>query len=268
MKNHTHLLFTISIIFATGLACSFLGGGTPEATEPPAPAAQQPQATGSAPTLKPAPTTVPPTAKPTEPPTPEAQQFFTDEFDSGSNWTYFVVDGASSTITTEDNPNLGVLFENGLLTFDLQDEGLWVYSTYQSFEYDNVRLDTRVNNRGVNNNNVSLICRLTDSGWYEFNIANNGLYWILAASIDSDKRVSYDLIYNGGSNDIKSGKETNEYTAVCDGTELSLFINGEEARTVTDSKYNLPSGLVGVSVSSFDVLPVTVDFEWVKISEP
>lgn len=267
MKTHQPILYAVSLILLAGLACSTLSGGTsPQATEP----AAQDQPT-SKPNLNPAPTSTSApaaTAKPTEPPAPAAQQFFTEEFDGGSDWTYFVVDGATSTITEEDNPNMAVLFENGLLTFDLQDEGLWVYSVYQSFEYDNVRMDARVVNRGVNNNNVSLICRLTDTGWYEFNIANNGLYWMLVASVDSDNRVAYDLIYNGGSNKIKSGKETNEYTAVCNGNELSLFINGEEARTVTESKYNLTNGLISASVSSFDTLPVTVDFEWIKISEP
>ena len=154
------------------------------------------------------------------------------------------------------------------MTVDLNEKNLWVYATYDPFEYEDVRVDTRVTNRGVNNNNVSLICRYTEDGWYEFNIANNGLYWILAASVDGSKKVSYGTVYNGGSNDIKAGKETNEYTAICKGRTLSLFINGNEARTITDNKYAITSGNVGVSVSSFDTLPVTVDIDWVKISEP
>jgi hypothetical protein len=46
-----------------------------------------------------------------------------------------------------------------------------------------------------------------------------------------------------------------------------LYINGTEARTVTDNKYLLTSGNVGVSVSLFDTLPVAVDVDWVKISQ-
>jgi hypothetical protein len=155
-----------------------------------------------------------------------------------------------------------------LLTFDLSAENLWFYVTYDPYEYDDVRIDARVINRGVNNNNVSLICRYTEDGWYEFNIANNGLYWIYAAEVNSNDQVSYGLVYNGGSNKIKPGKETNEYTVVCKGRTLSLYINGTEARTVTENKYGIRSGQVGVSVSSFDTLPVVVDLDWVKISEP
>lgn len=252
----------VSLLFVVSLACSGstalpnnAGGSEPQAQ----PTAIQPQ-----PTKRPEATSTP---APTS--TPAAQKFFTEEFDSVvEQWSYFVVDGFSSTITKAENPKMAVVIEDSLLTFDLKDEALWVYQLYQPYEYEDVRLDVRVNNRGVNNNNVSLICRYTETGWYEFNIANNGLYWILVAFVDSGGKVSYDLIYNGGSTAIKSGKETNEYTAICDGNELSLYINGKEARTVTDNKYSLSDGKVGVSVSSFDVLPVIVDFEWAQISEP
>jgi predicted small secreted protein len=178
------------------------------------------------------------------------------------------VDGATYTITDKDNPKMSLSIADSLLTFDLNDEGLWVYVTYDPYDYENIRIDARVTNRGVNNNNVSLICRHTDSGWYEFNIANNGLYWIYAAQVNSDGKVVYGQVYEGGSNKIKSGKETNEYSAICDGRTLSLYINGTEVRTVTGNKYGLGSGQVGISVSSFDTLPVVTDVDWVKISEP
>jgi hypothetical protein len=266
MKLDQPLFFVISLLLVASLACSF-GGATPSAGEPTSAPAVQQEPTASGFSLNPteAPSV---TEAPTEPPTPEAQKFFTDEFDSDTGWSYFVIDGNSSQITKNTGLDMTISTGGGVLTYDLQGEGLWVYDLYLPVEYTDVRLDARVNNRGVNNNNVSLICRYTEDGWYEFNIANNGLYWILVASVDDDQKVAYDLIYNGGSNKIKSGKETNEYTAICKGNQLSLFINGEEARTVTDSKYVLPSGLVGTSVSSFDTLPVIVDFEWVKISEP
>jgi hypothetical protein len=120
-------------------------------------------------------------------------------------------------------------------------------------------------NRGKNNNNVSLICRESDEGWYEFNIANNGLYNILAY-IDADRR--YYNIYNGGSNAIKTGKDINVYTASCSGTELSLTINGVLAKKIKDSKYNLRDGKVGFSVSSFDVIPILVELDSFTVSQP
>lgn len=263
MKNLHSLYLFISIMLITGLACSVLGGST--GGEEPSVVQQEPTQQSAA-TLVPPPATKIPTEIPTEAPPPEAEAFFTEEFDENANWSYFAVDGSTSKILDEDKPGMSININNSLLAIDLDTENLWVYLLYDPYLYESVRLDTSVNNRGANNNNVSLICRYTESGWYEFNIANNGLYWILSASVDSSGIVGYNLIYNGGSNDIKPGKGTNEYAAVCDGTTLSLFINGKEARTVTDTDYS--SGQVGVSVSSFDVLPVNVDFDWVKISEP
>ena len=265
MKNFRPLLLFAVFVLLVGLACVITSGDSPSqpAQQPSQPEQPDPTEQPANPPEAPAPTDVPP---PTE--ASAAEQYFTEEFDVNDNWTYFVVDGGNSTITEEDKPGMELYTEDSLLTFDLDANNLWVYVTYDPYEYENVRLDARVTNRGVNNNNVSLICRYTEDGWYEFNIANNGLYWIFAAVVDSDGKVGYREVYSGGSTKIKSGRETNEYTAICDGRTLSLYINGAETRTVTENKIVFTNGQVGVSVSSFDTLPVVVDVDWVKVSEP
>jgi hypothetical protein len=126
-----------------------------------------------------------------------------------------------------------------------------------------VRIDTTAENLGLNNNNVSLFCRYSDSGWYEFNIANNGEFWIYFYDTAID---DYKLLWSGGSNAIRMGKDINDYTAFCVGNQLSLYINGVEAKTVSDR--NLRSGLVGLSVSSFNVTPITVEFDYFGVSAP
>jgi predicted small secreted protein len=270
MKTLRPLIFLTSLLLIVGLACNATGGGgAPEQPQQEPPAQQQPTQPQA-----PAPTDVPPATEapaPTETaspePAPAAQQYLTEEFDSNDNWTYFVVDGNTSTIADEDNPRMELFTENSALTFDLNDKNLWAYATYDPFEYEDVRVDMSVTNRGVNNNNVSIICRYTEAGWYEFNVANNGLYWIYAAEVSNDF-VDYKLVYSGGSTSIKSGKGTNEYTVICNGNTLSLFINGKETRVVDETKAGYTSGKIGVSVSSFDTLPVTVDLDWVQISEP
>jgi len=263
MKTFRPLIFLVILLLIVGMACNALSGGGGDT--PSQPQQDPPQATPQQDQDVPDPVG---TESPTEEPVSSADEYFTEEFDVNDNWSYFVVDGSSSSITEEDDPGMQLFTENSLLSFDLSAEGLWVYVTYDPYVYEDVRIDARVVNRGVNNNNVSLICRYTDSGWYEFNIANNGLYWIYAAEVSADGKVGYGLVYNGGSTSIKSGKETNEYTAICNGRTLSLYINGTEARTVTDNKYLLTSGQVGISISSFDTLPVAVDVDWVKISQP
>ncbi|MBL8063725.1 MAG: hypothetical protein JNK32_11930, partial [Anaerolineales bacterium] len=115
----------------------------------------------------------------------------------------------------------------------------------------------------------SLICRYDPNvGWYEFNIANNGLYDVLFAEVTSNGSIGYNRIANGGSNAIKIGKDVNEYSITCSGDKLSLTINGESVTAITEKKYGLREGGVGVSVSAFNVLPILVEMDWIKISQP
>lgn len=193
-----------------------------------------------------------------------AQQFFTDHFDGDiSNYSYFEwheeYQGAaadSTVIPTE---------KNGAMVFDLRNPEKYVYVNYKPFSYTNVRLDLRATNRGKNSNSVSLICRYSDQGWYEFNVQNDGLYSILAYVVADGK---YYNIYDGGSNLIKQGKDTNDYTFICNGNTLTAGVNGTQVKSVTEKTYNFTEGLVGFGVSSFQSLPVLVEVTAFKISEP
>lgn len=262
-------LVFIAFVLVVGFACSM---GAPaeepavpvqqEEVVPPAPAAQEEVA-------PPAPQEPTPLPVPTE---PVAQQFYTEDFTGDtSQWTYFLINATKSVpvFVEEDFGTMFVGSQDERLLFDLGSEWQWAYVTYNAYEYDNVRLDVVAENRGVNTNNVSLICRYTpDEGWYEFNIANNGLYWIYHAIIRDDGAVIYTQIADGGSNKIRSGKETNEYSIICKDRTLSLYINGNETRVYEEPTYALRKGKIGVSVSSFNVLPVKVEIDSITISQP
>ncbi|HEX2994589.1 MAG TPA: hypothetical protein VHP14_07190 [Anaerolineales bacterium] len=265
MKNLRPLLFFVSLLVIVGMACSvFTGGDRPTEAPPPT---KQP--VNNEPTEAPA-TEAPATEtpEPTEPPTPEAQQFFTEEFDEPLS------DVWSSRLFYDDklsNPDkVKVEADDGKLVWDFDSKYVYYYVFYGAYEYEDVVVETISNNRGKNNNNVSLICRYDpEVGWYEFNIANNGLYSILFAKILDNGQVEWNRIANGGSKAIKSGLETNQYYAKCEGNELTLKINGADVISIKDKKYGeLSNGLVGVSVSSFNVLPVRIEMDWLKISEP
>lgn len=189
----------------------------------------------------------------------EAQAFFTDEFENGlSNYSYF-------TMGRGGEDGMDIYTEDGKLVFDLNGEYLWPYLIYDPFTYTDVALQFEAENLGNNNNNVSFVCRYDpDRGWYEFNVANNGLYWILY--YDAVGTKDYKTLFDGGSQSINMGRATNTYGVVCQGNTLSLYINGHLERTVKDT--NLKEGQVGISVSSFDSYPVRVDIDWLKISEP
>ncbi len=248
------VMFLCTTLVMVSLACSVDLYGTPTPAPATEAAAQPEQLTATLP--------------PEQSTTAGSQQFFTDEFDvENPAWNYMVINGAEHQIVNGIVGLMSVRTVGGLLIFDLQGKGAWVYATYEPFTYTDVRLDVKVGNRGSNNNNVSLFCRKSDAGWYEFDIANNGMYEVLFGKIVGDT-VEYTLIADGGSVEINSGMAENEYGILCQGNTLTLFINGKEVRSLVDSKYLLPEGKVGISVSSFRDAPVIADFFWAKISQP
>ena len=236
-------------------------------------------AIGSAPTQPPLPTStstpipptpIPPTATvtPIPPtPTPEFLQYYTEEFDKDLKyWPSYVIDGYNGVMMKE--PDVKLEIADGSISFDLA-KWRWVYATYDPFEYEDVHVEAQAENLGTNNNNVSLTCRYSKQGWYEFNVANNGLYWIYNASVRDDGFVKYKLLEQGGSNKIVQGntpgKNLNIYGIICKGDTLTLYINDTMTKEVKDA--TLRSGKIGVSISSFDTA-ANVRFNWVKISEP
>ena len=266
MKPLRPLLFIVSMLFIVGLACS--GGATPPTQAPP-PTQEVQVIPTEAP---PQPTEVPPTEAPatevvTEEPVSQAQQFFTEEFDDSlsGDWSVFTI----SDPNVSDLEKVTVEAENGNLVWNFDSEYVYYYLFYNPFTYEDVKVEARADNRGKNNNSVSLICRYDEEvGWYEFNIANNGLYDILYAEVLDNGKIRWNRVANGGSNAIKQGKDVNEYSATCQGEELTLTINGDEVISIKERNYRLRSGQAGISVSSFDVLPILIEMDWIRISEP
>ncbi|MEI7844197.1 MAG: trypsin-like peptidase domain-containing protein [Chloroflexota bacterium] len=194
----------------------------------------------------------------------DAKDFFTENFDGDiSNYSYFEWHEKYDSATTDDT--LIPTTKDGYLVFDIKSTQKYVYVTYNPFKYTDVRLDLKADNRGKNSNSVSLVCRYSDEGWYEVNVQNDGLYSIMTYIVNDGK---YYNIFNGGSNLIKQGRDTNDYTFICKGDELTLGVNGTKVKTVTEKKYKLRDGLAGFGVSSFESLPVLVEVDTFEIGKP
>jgi serine protease Do len=195
--------------------------------------------------------------------TGDAQDFYTEEFEANynpDNWQYFTIGKGSDS-------NLVIKQENDHLLFDLGDIDLYVYYVYNPYIYSDVTLTLDATNRGKNNNNVSLVCRMNEDGtqWYEFSVANNGL-WDLYAFDNG-----YNRIDNGGTNAVKSGKVENIYQMTCNGNEITLAVNGQKIKTIKETNYGFEKGLVGFNISSvknYSTLPITVEVNSFDIAQP
>ncbi len=267
MQNFRPLILFTVFILVIGLACNVTssGGDTPSQSQPQQPVQVEPTAEpvqqpteeqAPEPTEPPAPTETP---EPT-PTTPPVSRFFKEEFDSSdvlANWDSF-------SLGSGDDSNLKIEQEDDHLLFDLGDEDLYVYYMYIADEYDNTAISLNAENRGRNNNNVSLVCRMNADGtqWYEFSVESGGLWYLYG--VDG----AYNIIDNGGTNALKQGKEVNEYKLVCDGSEITMYVNGNKIKTVNETRYGFNDGYVGFNISSLNVLPITVEVNWFDISEP
>ena len=197
----------------------------------------------------------------TETPTSSLQPYYTEEFDGDIvTWFEFMSSG--------DARMVGKRLELGQLSIDLlplEDKLPWLYLINNSFAYSDVKVETLVVNRSVNATGVSVICRYGDIGWYEFVFANTGAYSIYA--VDNSGLVSqgYNLLT---STVISQNSATNVFAAECKGSELNQYVNNTLVNTFVDTKFNFTEGKIGIAVSSPDKLPVSVGFDYVKVSEP
>jgi hypothetical protein len=264
VKRHhpARTLIAFTVLLVVSLGCSFLSGPqpTPAPQQPPTLPPQQQQVSEPTPLPQEQPSPIPPTEAP--PPTAVSQQFFTKEFDNGSsNWSPFVTNGKLH--------QLDLSAKDGRLVFAINERQVWSYAVYTPQTYQDVKMEVQAENFGNNENNVTMICRYSERGWYEVTISNNGLYKIYFGKWDDNgTTASYAKIADGGSTNILAGRAVNTYAFSCKGTMLTLTINGKEIKRVEEKQRGLREGQIGIGVSSFRYVPVEVQFDWVKITQP
>ena len=204
-----------------------------------------------------------PTMKSEMPTLAVSGDIFTEDFNGSlDSWKYLIAGGRDTQIKS----NLG----DGFLDITLTEKQLRYYNYYTVATYDNTRIDARVENLSDNPSIFIIICRYDENnGWYEFNINSGGLYSILRTTWDTGKsNVSSAVVANGGSREIHLGKAVNEYSATCNGRDLSLTINGTEVRFETDNQFLLTSGYVGFGVASEKFAPVNAKIDFISVNTP
>jgi hypothetical protein len=263
------LVFITLFILLVSAACNLPFGGGKSATEEPKVivVTATPEKVNSIATEEPTiESTEAPTADITDEPTSstssnDAQAYYREEFDGDlSNFTYDVLNFGSGS-----SDNATIKAEDGVLKFINNDPDLYTYVYYDPYTYTDVRIDMEAENLATNDNSITLVCRYDpDLGWYEYNIDNDG-EWTLYY-YDNIVAKKYVKLYDGGSKAIKMGRDTNTYTMICKGQDISLYIN--DVFTHTFQHKDLKKGQIGFGVSSYNSYPVKVNINWLEISEP
>jgi S1-C subfamily serine protease len=176
------------------------------------------------------------------------------EFDDTEGWYVF---------TVPENGDYEATYEDSRVYIQANDTDSSVYMVYDAFLPGDIQVDALVELvQGTNRNNISLVCRASDQGWYEFSMHTGG-YWYIWKYEDGE----YTELTRGASRAINLQKATNQLTATCIGSDLTFYVNDTELGSVRDNSHK-GEGQVGVSVTTFDIPEVGVEFDWFVASIP
>lgn len=183
---------------------------------------------------------------------------FDDSDPDNDGWEFFSIRWTGSQLAFDGGDFSADIF-SGRLNVVADSDQTYVYSLYDAYfsgTFEDVTVWATVEKTGgPNRNNIALICRANDEGWYEFAITSGGLWELWLYDYDD----GYELLGEGGSNAINLQLAVNELALDCIGDELTLWANGSEVGSVTNNRYS--EGQVGVGVSSFDLPGVEVEID-------
>lgn len=230
-KTHIPLFLVFSLVFILG--CSLVTGA------PTQPVNDEPS-DQSAPAEEPPPNTLIP--EPTTPPVPQSGDLiFQTDFPHIDDW---------EVITKTDVSDYNTEIHGDGLYVEVPDaQDYWYAYSPMDTNYEDVRIEADVELvGGTNYTYIALTCRASQDGEYVF-FMDTGGYWQIGKYVYGDSS-RYERLAEGSSTKIKVAKNPNHVTAVCRGSTLTMFVNGDEAGSVEDSHFT--SGIVGIGVETFD----------------
>jgi len=185
---------------------------------------------------------------------PPPDYIFQDDFgDTGSGWEVGEYDTGS------------VGYENDVY-FVISTDKEWVMWGVANRSFDNVVIEvdaTQVSAGPINDNSYGIVCREQgNSGGYYLRVSGDGYYSIAK----SDGEDFEPLVEWAESDAIHQGNATNHIRAICDGSTLTLFVNGQRLATAEDSTFT--SGDIALSATTYEDEPSEIHFDNLVVREP
>ena len=174
-------------------------------------------------------------------------------------------------VTSKNEKDVNVSLQDGGLKFDVRANDSYVYKFYQGGDYPDVSIEVEIENLGLRNNGIALVCRANEdhTEWVEFRVTNQGRYDLY--HYDHEKVYEYENPYEElirtGNTDVFKPIKNNVIKVTCEGDTYSLEVNGElvfekQTPVIEDQ------GGVAVGAMAFDELPVSIVYQYVKIEKP
>lgn len=115
---------------------------------------------------------------------------------------------------------------------------------------------------------MSLMCRYTDMGWYEFYIYADGLWGIIKVDNRGEAYYADNVMIEEETSLINNGDDNalNDITATCNGNLLTLSLNGTQLGSVQDDVHD--DGFIGVGAAAGEQGNSQVDFIGLSVTVP
>ena len=115
---------------------------------------------------------------------------------------------------------------------------------------------------------ISLMCRYSDAGWYEFYIYADGLWGILKITAGEGNYYLDDVMIEEDTSLVNNNETNaiNDITATCEGNLLTLSLNGVQMGSVQDDTHT--DGLTGVGAAAGEQGNSQVDFLELQVTVP
>jgi len=133
-----------------------------------------------------------------------------------------------------------------------------------SFKDVDITVDaTQVTAGPEDNNDYGIACRVQDDGsGYYLLISGDGGFAILKASEES-----YEALVDWTATDaVQQGNTSNSIRAVCDGSTITLYANGQRLATADDTTFS--SGDIALTATSYEDVPTEVQFDNIVVTKP
>lgn len=189
---------------------------------------------------------------------------YTTDFDNPNeieDWQFFP--------NPANKHNFEQYIEDGFLIAYVEDAATTLNMLYDHVymprRYADVFIETAFDNRGQRrNNNISLICRASEEGWYEFSVSSSGVWFIYKYDKVND---SYSILQQGGVPNYDKNDTDHTISASCIGKELKFYYDGSPLKNAEWMDNEFDEGGVGLSVWSSKG-EVEIEFDWFRANIP
>jgi len=248
-------LFPLIVLVLVSLACS-VGGR--KATETPEAAAPESTQEGAK------------EAQVEVTSTPQPAKSFEDTFDEMKDaWS------DSLLVTTQGaggKTESAVKLLDGKMVFQFTDKETYLYKFVKQPMGADVVIESSYQAFSQIYNGIAFVCRAKSdySAWYEFrlsSVAKFAIYRFDQALKDEYKNPYIELASGSADATKLYPTKPNVVKATCKGSTLSLEVNGNSLTSVQDDALQ-EDGLVGLGAMSQNNLPMSIRFDYIKVSSP